>query len=97
MNATIEDALVNWYEVERSARWWAANPQRDDVVRIGAGQCQTSAALDGLFRAVDDALSRPAVQLSSFRRPRPFAGAATELAWASEAALPVRQATSGCH
>ena len=56
MNATIEDALVNWYEVERSARWAAAEARRSDVVHIGAARCKPSEALNGLFRAVEDAL-----------------------------------------
>ncbi len=57
MDATIEDALVNWYEVERSARLLAAEARRADVVAIGSARPRPSQALDGLFRAVEDALA----------------------------------------
>ena len=56
MNATIEHALVNWYEVERASRWSAAEAKRNDVVHIGAVRPKSNAALDGLFLAVEDAL-----------------------------------------
>ena len=56
MNATIEDALVNWYETERSARWAATEARRSDIVHIGAARCEPSEALNGLFHAVEDAL-----------------------------------------
>ena len=68
MDATIEDALVNWYEVERLARLAAAEARRADVVSIGSVRPRPSQALDGLFRAVEDLLanlsmvSAPAVQ-----------------------------------
>ena len=58
MDATVEDALVNWYEVERLARVSAAEARRADVVAIGAIRPKPSPALDGLFRAVEDVLGR---------------------------------------
>ena len=68
MDATVEDALVNWYEVERASRWSAEQARRSDIVAIGAARPRPSAALDGLFSAVEDALDKlgmckaPAVQ-----------------------------------
>ena len=56
MDATVEDALVNWYEVERSARLSAAEARRADVVPIGSVRPRPSQALDGLFRAVEHIL-----------------------------------------
>ncbi len=56
MDATVEDALVNWYEVERLARLSAAEARRADVVAIGSARPRTNQALDGLFRAVENVL-----------------------------------------
>ena len=56
MDATVEDALVNWYEVERLARLSAAEARRADVVSIGSVRPRPSQALDGLFRAVEELL-----------------------------------------
>ena len=67
MNAAIEDALVNWYEVERSARWSASEAQHNNIVHIEAARPKPSAALDALFRAVEDALDTLSM--------RPFASA----------------------
>ncbi len=97
MNAALEDALVNWYEVERSARWWAASPKYNDVSPIGGARHKTSTALDELFRAVETALSKASIVSSSTRRPpRVFAGAAAELAWLSEAELPAGRVSGSC-
>ncbi len=98
MNAVLEDALVNWYEVERSARWWAADPKYNDVVPIGNARHKTIAALDGLFRAVEIALGEARIGSSRTKRPpRAFAGAATELAWLSEVALPASRVSGTAH
>ena len=58
MDATVEDALVNWYEVERLARLSAAEARRADVVALGSIRPRPSQALDGLFQAVENVLAQ---------------------------------------